>query len=294
MRVSTSWRGLIDVVPDPERAKWKDHSWKGWEHLTLCQDRGSDGVCATNALLSCPEVKANVTCWFDERHDWENDLYNICRGHGLYPCMIVMCVVMNLGHGCERDRGQRYWQFVDLLRVIFENFKAASGESFQLRSSAMLDDLADTVPSDDDKPASESLWAFEKARSGRPNLGERVNMVRFLSWPAAGRDLLREWSSLLWKVELLCIECDWLSGAQFKANLSLRVQQLVAEEQARGSTSANLHCRQGRSPSLPERLRCRAGASRGGLAQAAHGVDGAPLRPGLGLQRDAYEGMPRQ
>lgn len=245
IRVSTEWEGLGAVVPkyDEEKnavADWKESAWESWRHLQLCQDRGSDGVCATNCLLYAPEVRANVTIWFDESHDLENDLYGMFRSLGLYPFMMVVCVVMNLGHGCERDRDLRYWQFVDLMKFVFNHFEAANCESFQVRCAEMMQDLGDKVPHDGSAQSSDALWAFEKGRCSKPYLRERVNMVRFFSWPAAGRDLLQEWSSLLWKVELLCVECDWLSSAQFKAKINLRMRQLTEDEEARGSTSSSI------------------------------------------------------
>lgn len=239
IRVGSSWAGLSSVVPRASD-EWAEGSWSSWRHLQLCMDRGPDGVCAGNCLLYSPDIRANVTCWFDESHDLENDLYGVYQDQGLYPFMLVMCVVMNLGHGCERDRDLRYWQFADLLKFVFEHFQPSSCASFQMRCSEILGDLGDKVPMDGSAQPAEALWEFEKSRAPRPYLYERVNMVRFLSWPAAGRELLREWSSLLWKVELLCVECDWVSSAQFKTKIALRTQQLVKEETERGSTSASI------------------------------------------------------
>lgn len=159
-------------------------------------------------MLYAPDIRANATCWFDESHDLENDLYGMFRAHKLYAFMLVMCVVMNLGHGCERDRDSRYWQFVDLMKFVFSHFGPDSCSSFQARSSQMLEDLGDKVPVDGAKAPSVALWEFERSRAARPPLYERVNMVRFLSWPAAARELQKEWSSLLWKVEMFCLECN--------------------------------------------------------------------------------------
>lgn len=76
IRVGTEWQGLISVTPGSTDERLKSR-WQFWKHLQLCMDRGPDGICASNALLYS-SVRSNVTCWFDEPHDLENDLYDLC------------------------------------------------------------------------------------------------------------------------------------------------------------------------------------------------------------------------
>lgn len=91
LKVCTRFNGLQAFARGSQADDaWSRASWKTWPHLNLAQDQGPDGFSAVMALKYKPELKCNITEWWDESHgcasvgrDWgDQDLGRGVRSNG--------------------------------------------------------------------------------------------------------------------------------------------------------------------------------------------------------------------
>lgn len=69
LKVCTRFNGLQAFARGSQADDaWSRASWKTWPHLNLAQDQGPDGFSAVMALKYKPELKCNITEWWDESH----------------------------------------------------------------------------------------------------------------------------------------------------------------------------------------------------------------------------------
>ena len=230
VRVCTSWAGIRQCVRLRDDESWSDENWRRWDHLALAQDRGSDGCCAVHALLHWKD--ANVTAYWDEHHDLDNDVYGAYKDVKCYPFVMVLCCVHNLLHGHDRDKDVRLYQMKECMSTVFSQFTHEDNSSFQEKAHTMLEELGADLPdlASTDEPAVKVLWDYGKAKEETATVREVVNLIRFLSWPAAGKRLLKEWTYTLWKLEHLCIEMGFLSGTALRHKIAVKAQHLQAAE----------------------------------------------------------------
>ena len=211
IRKSTSWPGLVRVKHDPTKDLWAAANWRRWPHITAVQDRGSDGRSGIMACKFKPSLALNVTEWYDESHDLDNDILNCFKKHKLFPFVLICCLVINLPHGTQKDPELRFSQVQEMMSGLFANFTATSCASFQANMADMWKAMQDVVPIEDGQSQMEALWDYVHARSPYSLLGAKVDTVRFLSWLAGNRLLLKAWPFLRWKLQVLCSElgfCD--------------------------------------------------------------------------------------
>ena len=87
---------------DVDKARmWANENWRKWPRLTSVQDQGPDMV----SMIHCAQyfLQLNIIEWWDWSHGCQNDVKGPLQSLELWPLMILMLVVSNVGHGPERD-----------------------------------------------------------------------------------------------------------------------------------------------------------------------------------------------
>ena len=100
LKRQTGWSGLYHVQYNDANRMWHDSMWASWPQLALAQDQASDnssGVQALKYFLTC-----NVWEWWDASHGAENDLEGTLKALKLWPVVLLLLIVNNLGHSPEK------------------------------------------------------------------------------------------------------------------------------------------------------------------------------------------------
>lgn len=221
VRVTTCWRGLVDITPDSSE-EWAASNWRRWPFLACAADQGSDGVAGWHAMAFMPGLQMNTFAWWDPAHGACNDMQASFRELGLLPFVLLALCVHNLAHGPERDEGMRFGQMYDGLRCFFENFQPETSDLFKHHAPTMLSELGGNLDVVDSANAMECLWQYLAERSLFMTKGHKVSLVRFMAWVRASRALLQEWTSTLFCCEWLALEHDFVGGSNFGRSSSSR------------------------------------------------------------------------
>ena len=103
LRLSTAFGGLLAIQYAPSLSIWAPSNWRRWPGLASVQDQGTDGTSAIRALKYFKQC--NIWEWWDFSHGACMDLKLGLQAVGLWPLVLLLMVVHNLGHGPEGDAG---------------------------------------------------------------------------------------------------------------------------------------------------------------------------------------------
>ena len=241
LKVSTPWSGLKHlqyVKPEENLAGevqgWRSHNWRTWPSLTSCQDEGPDMVSSMHA--SQYTLLLNIMEWWDWSHGCSADAKLVLGQLELWPLMILLLVVSNTGHGPERDEMLRFHQLNESLQWLFTNFEASTSDLFQTRAPQMLEELGSKIVFEEGLSANECLYQFLRVNAEYPKLGTKGRMAQFLGWHERNDELLGEWTSRLFKAEVLALEHDWLAGKAVTDRIKITASSAQAAVDP-GSTS---------------------------------------------------------
>jgi len=183
----------------------------------------------------------NLTEWWDWSHGCQNDTNMTLKNAGLWPLMILMLICNNIGHGPERDELLRFNQLQELLRTIMANFDHRTSELFKARAPCMLAEMGDLIDFDDSVSANENLWRHLKLHADYPKLGKKVRLCQFLGFQEENQRLLQDWTSRLWKAEMLALECDWLRGKEIDERVKVTTSVLEAADACTSTAAKGSH-----------------------------------------------------
>ncbi|CAK0844083.1 unnamed protein product [Prorocentrum cordatum] len=294
--VGTRWTGLADFQRAVGKGPWRPEGWRDRPHLNMAQDRGGDGASAVQCLAY--KLGINVTEWWDEDHDVNNDIMNAYKATGLFPLVLTWLCRQNLMHGPEKDKDMRFNQFTEMSSMVFKVFTHDSCASFREHSSGILSELKGEFEPSTPATAEKELWAHLREREHGATQGRRVSLCRFGAWVKANVGLLKdhagrrmralvdtaptalaqaseglgrvfeagtswafpdasaqvfpaeallvqscsppeqEWELMLWKLEILCVEMDFLGTGKFATTVLKSTHAEAAGDLSGGTTAA--------------------------------------------------------
>ena len=226
---STWWPGLKHIRYREGSGTWSKANWRRWPCLGHVADQGGDGVSAVHAMLYL--MSLNLFALWDPSHGAQRDLKDAFSDVGLWPLVLLLLVVVNLGHGPEKDECLRFSQINDLLDWLFKTFTAADCHLFQARAPDLRAEMGSKLKVGEGQSEMEAVRESLRHDSKYPKLGEKTKLCEFLGWQRALPDLLRTWHRRLFKAELLSLECDWLTGRLVKERLVVSQQVLDRAEE---------------------------------------------------------------
>ena len=74
LRLGTSFGGLTYIWYRADAPQWRTSEWRTWPGASTALDQGSDGLCATMALLYNESIQSNLIVWYEWSHGAENDM----------------------------------------------------------------------------------------------------------------------------------------------------------------------------------------------------------------------------
>lgn len=200
--VGTAYSGLASFCYSQGSKAWHGELWEKWARLNLCQDQGPDGLSGIAALLYKPSLRANCAEWWGEFHGLHNDVFGCFEHHQLLPFILLSMCVQNLPHGPEKERDLRLNQMKGVTEMLFRTFTASNCHSFGAHSGRMARELAGDFARGPGATVEESLLQH-LARQAPFEKHERLShMCRFMSWVRGNKILLKQWDTLLWKLEV--------------------------------------------------------------------------------------------
>lgn len=214
VRYSSSWLGIAHVRFVGDSPLWSPASWRSWPLLQCVQDQGADCVAGWHAMAYGKGCNSQAV--WDWPHGLQNDWEGALRRPAMWSLVLLLMVVVNMGHGPDRDECQRFAQVQDMMSFLFEFFTPDSCLLFEHYASAMLDELGTLVPIDVGQAPTEALWAYLKEKAAFPKLGHKTKLCQFMGAQRALAGLLPNWTETLFKAELLCLELDFFAGKSFK------------------------------------------------------------------------------
>lgn len=237
--VGTCFNGIASFMPAKSPIEFATHNWARWPHLNLISDQGPGAVAGMFLLKHKVEAQANITEWWDETHCLHNDVIGAYKSFQLLPFVLLTMCIQNLPHGPEKERDMRLQQMREVVSMVFQVFEPGNCVSYARHSSRMLQQHAGDFEVVLGSTLEESLWRYMADVAPFEKQERRSLMCRFMSWVRGSKLLLKQWDTLLWKLEFLCIEMDMVSNLDYRRRLVVK-QGLLNDAQTTHTTSATV------------------------------------------------------
>ena len=186
---STWWPGLSHIQFDATKPAWHSSNWRKWPSLSHVADQGPDGVSAHHCMLG--KLNLNLFPLWGPSHGCCRDLKDSYSDIGLWPLVILIMVVMNLGHGPEKDECLKFSQMQDVLSWLFQTFTAADCSLFQARCADIRAEIGADLVHLDGRGDTECVWEMLRASEHFPKLGTKKSCASSLDtngvWPTCCR-----------------------------------------------------------------------------------------------------------
>eukprot|EP00971_Amphidinium_carterae_P348203 6490376-Amphidinium_carterae.1 len=215
LKTATAVNGLLHFKRDAESELWKPFAWCDWPLLTVVNDQGPDCTCGYFALAYEKELCVDVL--FDVHHAVQNDLECGLKAAKAWAFALLLLVPLNLGQGPQHDECLRFHQLHELMTWYFKNNRPEEATLFKAFAAEMLREHADSLNPDEDPHV--ALWSHLQSKEQFCKQGARVKLCKFMGWYRGVRQLLREWHTLRFRCECLCLEFDFLQGGDLKKKL---------------------------------------------------------------------------
>lgn len=205
---STELNGLGAFVHRAADAAWAPRQWRGWPHLSIAMDQGSDGVCAVWWLQS---QGVNLSVWCDPSHGAWADTKQSLKDTNLLGFWMLVMVGYNVPHGPWNDDA-RYALLKEAFADFQRNHTAKTSELFQHHAAEILHDIGGRSQLPGEKAVDEELWDMMCRESPVARKGYKVNLNRFFHGLQVARDDMRHWTARLMLYQFTAIENGMLAS----------------------------------------------------------------------------------
>lgn len=243
LRASTGHSGL-SVFAKPEEqtdmvGPWS--SWRSWPYISISMDLGSDGNCGYHSLER--HFAVNCDQFNDPNHGCNRDYDLAVKSVGLWGFALCVLIHMNLPFGPQRNDQRRHEIRTIMERCYAENEAPEQVPLFRAYALAILKGLRRAnidLPCEGD-PELEA-WRHLRTRSFGVPEGRRVNLSRFLGFPAALSRKPPDWHLDCFERTYVSLEMDFMGNKGVQDKIFMRATDAENIGEHNGTTSSAKVC----------------------------------------------------